>query len=251
MPEKQSEVDTSQQMQIADGLVIKWVNIADLHEQDLNAQVMEPRKFDTLTQNIKLRGMLESLPYCYQPNGEGVIEIISGHHRTRSAMKAGIKTIPVIVDEKPMTKSTVTAKQIAANELTGHADPTLLAQLIQQMDSADDMLMSGLDQDHLPHPESENINLNSLNVQYDFKTVELMFLGKELSEFEKFIDDSKADMVGLAPIELYDQFSQEIIKYANRHNIKNVAAAVSRLIEEAQRDEQRMAEEAQEDNQQD
>jgi hypothetical protein len=66
-----SDIDTSQEMTIADGLVIKWVDVVNLKEQDLNAQVMEPRKFDALTQNIKLRGMLESLPYCSQPNGEG------------------------------------------------------------------------------------------------------------------------------------------------------------------------------------
>ena len=54
-----ADVDTSQEMTIADGLVIKWVDVINLKEQDLNAQVMEPRKFDALTQNIKLRGMLE------------------------------------------------------------------------------------------------------------------------------------------------------------------------------------------------
>lgn len=34
-------------MTIADGLVIKWVDVVNLKEQDLNAQVMEPRKFAT------------------------------------------------------------------------------------------------------------------------------------------------------------------------------------------------------------
>lgn len=44
-----ADVDTSQEMTIADGLVIKWVDVVNLKEQDLNAQVMEPRKFDALT----------------------------------------------------------------------------------------------------------------------------------------------------------------------------------------------------------
>ena len=229
-------VDTTQEMKLADGLVIKWVNVTDLKEQDLNAQIMEPRKFDTLTQNIKLRGMLESLPYCYQKNGEGQIEIVSGHHRARAALKAGIQRIPVIVDEREMSRSTITAKQIAANELTGHPDEKLLAQLITQMTTADDMLLSGLDADHLPHPESENVSINSLNVNYDFRSVEFMFLGRELEDLKKFIDDCKADMTGLAPMELYEDFSREIIGYANRNNIKNVSAAVSRLIEIARKD---------------
>ena len=56
--------------------------------------------------------------------------------------RAGIQRIPVIVDTKPMTRSTITAKQIAANELTGHADENLLAQLVTQMDNVDDLLLS-------------------------------------------------------------------------------------------------------------
>lgn len=33
-----ADVDTSQEMTIADGLVIKWVDVVNLKEQDLNAQ---------------------------------------------------------------------------------------------------------------------------------------------------------------------------------------------------------------------
>lgn len=231
-----ADVDTSQEMTIADGLVIKWVDVVNLKEQDLNAQVMEPRKFDALTQNIKLRGMLESLPYCSQPNGEGPISIVSGHHRTRAAARAGIQRIPVIVDTKPMTRSTITAKQIAANELTGHADEKLLAQLVTQMDNVDDLLLSGLDQDSLPHVEPQQVNLNGLNVKYEYKDVEFLFLTREYEELEQFVDDCNSDMLGLVPMELYDEFVHQVTSFASRNGIKNMAAAVSKIIEIARKD---------------
>lgn len=231
-----ADIDTSQEMTIAEGLVIKWVDVVNLKEQDLNAQVMEPRKFDALTQNIKLRGMLESLPYCSQPNGEGPISIVSGHHRTRAAARAGIQRIPVIVDTKPMTRSTITAKQIAANELTGHADEKLLAQLVTQMDNVDDLLLSGLDKDSLPHVEPQQVNLNGLNVKYEYKDVEFLFLTREYEELKQFVDDCNSDMLGLVPMELYDEFVHQVTSFASRNGIKNMAAAVSKLIEVARKD---------------
>lgn len=231
-----ADVDTSQETTIADGSVIKWVDVVNLKEQDLNAQVMEPRKFDAPTQNIKLRGMLESLPYCSQPNGEGPISIVSGHHHTRAAARAGIQRIPVIVDTKPMTRSTITAKQIAANELTGHADEKLLAQPVAQMDNVDDLLPSGLDQDSLPHVEPQQVNLNGLNVKYEYKNVEFLFLTREYEEPEQFVDDCNSDMLGLVPMELYDEFVHQVTSFASRNGIKNMAAAVSKIIEIARKD---------------
>ena len=81
----------SQELVIGDDLVIRIVKISELREQDVNAQQMSSRDFDRLTENIRIRGQVESLPYCHQPNGEGTIEIISGHHRVRAARKAGVR----------------------------------------------------------------------------------------------------------------------------------------------------------------
>lgn len=135
-----------------------------------------------------------------------------------------------------MTRSTITAKQIAANELTGHADEKLLAQLVTQMDNVDDLLLSGLDQDSLPHVEPQQINLNSLNVKYEYKNVEFLFLTREYEELEQFVDDCDSDMLGLVPMELYDEFVQQVPAFASRNGIKNMAAAVSKIIEIARKD---------------
>ena len=70
------------------GLVIAKVPIDKLKEQDINARIMKNEMQDQLTANIAKRGQLESLPLLV--NVDGVIEIISGHHRIKSARAAGL-----------------------------------------------------------------------------------------------------------------------------------------------------------------
>ena len=70
------------------GLVIAKVKLTDFREQDINARIMKTEMQKQLTDNIKKRGQLESLPFCALIDGK--IEIISGHHRIRSAKDSGV-----------------------------------------------------------------------------------------------------------------------------------------------------------------
>ena len=101
------------EMQVAPDLYVPMVEIKDLKEQDLNAQVMSPRTFERLAGNVKHRGALESLPYCWQPPGSDQVEIISGHHRVRAARAVGIETIAALVDTSDMTRGEIVAKQLS------------------------------------------------------------------------------------------------------------------------------------------
>ena len=53
--------DRPDRWQIADDLYIEFVDIGVLREQDLNAQVMQPRHFERLTENIRQRGMVAGI----------------------------------------------------------------------------------------------------------------------------------------------------------------------------------------------
>lgn len=105
------------------------------------------------------------------------------------------------------------------------------------------MLLTGLDDSQFAAmDDSTTVNLNSLNMKYDFKTIEITFLSKEFDEFKQFVEKTTADMSIIASSSIYPQFSEEIITYANRHNIKNVNAAISRIIEYCQKDREENAE---------
>lgn len=52
------------------GLVIAKVKLTDFREQDINARIMKTEMQKQLTDNIKKRGQLESLPFCALIDGK-------------------------------------------------------------------------------------------------------------------------------------------------------------------------------------
>lgn len=234
-------------MVIGDDLVITWVEIASLKEQDVNAQVMQPRHFDRLTENVRNRGQLESIPYCHQPGGEGPIEVISGHHRSRAARAAGLTHIPAIVDYKPMRRSEVVAKQIAHNQLHGDPDRDILAHLVQMIDNVDDLLATGLDEADLPTVDPDDTRLAIPHGEFDFRSVALMFLPHQMQEFDDAVKviDSATDMVGAAHLDQFEAFSKAVFAYGRCKNVRNFTTMVSMLTDIARREvEEHLAAEA-------
>lgn len=227
-----------EEFQIGPELFVRMVDVSALKEQDINAQVMEERHFDRLTENIKIRGALESLPYCHQPSGEGPVSIISGHHRSRAARTAGLGKIPVIVDTRDMDRSQVTAKQIAHNELHGQTDATVLQQLLLMIDSADDLLMTGLDEATLPTIEPDDTSLLVPSADFDFRMMTLMFLPSHLPSIMEAVKmiDTKTEVLGVANRDQFAEFSKAVIDYGKVRNVKNLATTVGVLIDLAERE---------------
>lgn len=88
--ESQSKIRYEQIADMGSGLIIARVPAECIREQDINARIMKNEMQRQLTDNIKKRGQLESLPFCALTEGGNRIEIISGHHRIRSGKDAGV-----------------------------------------------------------------------------------------------------------------------------------------------------------------
>lgn len=224
--------------QIGDDLYVREVRIADLREQDVNAQMMTPAKFIRLTENVRIRGALESLPYCHRPGDVGPISIISGHHRFRAAREAGMETIWVIVDTRPMTKSQIVAKQIAHNELHGEPDQGVLAEMVRMIEDVDSLLMSGLDPEKLPVPEPDDTDLGLPHADFDFRIVSLTFLPDQLGDVMAAVQaiDTASDVVGIGRIDQFAEFSRAMMDYGRVKNIRSMATVFAVLCEIAQRE---------------
>ena len=214
------------------GLIIAKVKLEDFREQDINARIMKTEMQKQLTDNIKKRGQLESLPFCALIDGR--IEIISGHHRIRSAKSSGVLSeIFVILDTTGLRRSQVAAKQIAHNAISGFDDQSTLKEIAKMIDDVDDMMESFAGKDILGEPMAELEKLLSPKVEFDWKNVVFTFLPHEVRDLDKLlstIDSLKPDVLGVADLERRNPFIEAVSKYQQFAEVKNVGAAIHAMI---------------------
>jgi len=209
---------------------LRMVKIADLREQDINARVMQPREMERLVENIRERGLPESVPYCVETS-KGV-EVVSGHHRVRAARQSGMSAMVVMVDMSGLTLSQIRSKQIAHNAIAGRDDETVLRQMIDQINDVNDMLATGLPDDLLPLPVIEtNPALGTPHADFEWRTCALTFLPHQIEAFRDVVEslDGAQDFVGIAPVECFDDFAQYLAAFARFREIRSVGTTVAVL----------------------
>ena len=216
---------------LGNNMEIWQLEIAKLKEQDINAQVMDDRRMKIITSNIKERGALESMPYVHKLGNK--FYIISGHHRTRAANAAGLKTVYCLVDTLEMSESKVVSKQIAHNELVGTADSEILGQLVKKMKEVDDMIASGLPEKYLNSIDVAGPVMDLPQLDFDWRTIQIAFLPEQLNDFKTLVKaiDSKAELVGVAPLALFDDFSKAMVQFGKTKNIKSIGATIQFLTD--------------------
>lgn len=230
---------------LSNGLEVWNLNITTIKEQDINAQVMDDRKMKILTSNIKERGALESLPYIYK-DGD-TFRIISGHHRVRAANDAGMKSIYALVETNTLTKSQITSKQIAHNELVGEADREILTQLIKQMNDVDDMIASGLPDELLNTVLADNQTINIPQLTFDWRIINLTFLPNQVQNFDTLVKmiDNKSEEIGIVDRTLYDGFCNALSKFGKMKKVTSMSTVVALLTDIALREVERCQQEDQ------
>ena len=231
--ESQGKIRYEQIADMGSGLIIAKVPAECIREQDINARIMKNEMQRQLTDNIKKRGQLESLPFCALTEGGSRIEIVSGHHRIRSGKDAGIKEFFVILDVSGLNRSKIVAKQIAHNAISGYDDQSTLKELAKMLEDADDMIESYAGKDILAEPEAELEKYLSPTLEFDWKNLTFTFLPHQIADLQKLIDaleNTKPDIVGVADIEQYKPFMETLAKYQQFANVKNTGAAIHAMI---------------------
>lgn len=214
------------------GLIIAKVQLDKVREQDINARIMKKEMQDQLTANIKNRGQLESLPLLVEK--DGVLEIISGHHRIKSARAAGMKEIIAIIDVSGLSRSKIASKQLAHNAISGFDDPSILREICKMLDDVDDMLESFIGKDIMEEPLEQYDKLLSPAVHFDFKNITFSFLPHQVKDMDalvKNLESSAPEIIGVAPYEQSKQFIEALARYQKFSDIRNVGAAIHSMIE--------------------
>ncbi len=232
MENRTSESKKIEYQTIADmgsGLIIAKVAASNIREQDINARIMKTEMQKQLTDNIKKRGQLESLPFCALTQNDTRIEIISGHHRICSGKEAGLKEFYVILDVSGLNRSKITAKQIAHNAIAGFDDQSTLKELVKFLDDVDDMIESYAGKDMLAELNEHIDKYISPVMNFDWKNIALMFLPHQIDDLNKLVEAVKRlspDYIGVSGIEEYKPFLEALAKFQNFADIKNIGAAV-------------------------
>ena len=199
---------------------------------DVNARFMRHEEFMRLVDNVKKDGGLTSVPFACLEDGKYLV--LSGNHRVKAAMSAGIEKIQVMVTDEELTKAQKTGIQLSHNSIVGEDDPYVLKQLYESIDDIDWKEYSGLDDKTLELLSKVSTKAFS-EANLSFQTLAITFLPDELKDAEKVIDDAIsasefADKTWLASMSEYDRWLDAQEKVSEAYGVKNVATALDLVL---------------------
>ncbi|MBT4867978.1 MAG: ParB N-terminal domain-containing protein [Planctomycetaceae bacterium] len=201
-----------------------------------NARYMQKPMFDQLTSNIERDGFLSSVPLC-QEKEDGRLEVLSGNHRVKAAIRADISQIMVIAIPQ-QTKNRKVAIQLSHNALEGLDDHDILAELWNGLENLNDQLYSGLDTEFISNFDPVEFHGFSA-AQPQSKCLVLWFLPEEIESMDDLLLEAEvaaaADRVYLAPVNRYEELFEALVQTKKFRNIKNTSVAfmwlMNRLID--------------------
>ena len=197
-----------------------------------NARYMKHEEFARLVSNIKRDGRLTSAPFaCLE--GDAYL-VLSGNHRTKAAIEAGLEKIHCIVTDDPVTEEQRIAIQLSHNAISGQDDPFILKELYEKILDISLKEYSGLDDRtlNLLHDFSTS-SLPNVNLHY--QTLSFVFLPDDLKAAKDVMETAvkmvkSSDLVWTAKMSQYEDWldAQEVVMSA--HNVRNTATGVALVL---------------------
>lgn len=196
-----------------------------------NAHYMDKDMLDKLVHNVKEDGFLSQLPFAMRRNEDGKYLILSGNHRLKAAIKAGLDYILVLyIDE--VSRDRQIAIQLSHNALVGKDDVAMLKEIFEEIKGIESKEYSGLSDIQFIDPNS--VQSQSIN-DGDIELTEMRFLFIESKKhnLERVLDElGKADLENCGIV--YGSF-EAFIKVATaikeRYTIKSNTVAFSKMVE--------------------
>uniref|UniRef100_A0AAU2V6U5 ParB/Srx family N-terminal domain-containing protein n=1 Tax=Streptomyces sp. NBC_00003 TaxID=2903608 RepID=A0AAU2V6U5_9ACTN len=205
----------------------------DLTLLDVNARFMRHEQFQRLAANIREDGHLTSTPLVWNDAASGRRIVLSGNHRTKAAIEAGLASIFWLEVDDPLPRQKQIALQLSHNAITGEDDPATLKALYEELEDVSMRLYSGLDDKTLELLEEVSVpSLAEANLE--FATVSIVFLPDEKEAAEEALETARkatsADARWLARMEQYEAVLDALDTTKAAHNIGNVAAAFAIIL---------------------
>ena len=198
----------------------------------LNARYMRHEEFQKLVSNIQRDGQLTSTPFVCK-DGDSYL-VLSGNHRVKAAIAAGLSSINVIATDDPLNEAQRIAIQLSHNAISGADDLDILKELYRQIDDLEWKEYCGLDDrmlDMLDKASAQSLS----EAHLEFETLSMVFLPDELKKaqavLQSALDSVKhADHTWIARKSEYDNWLDAQDCVMSACNVKNVATAVSIML---------------------
>ncbi len=212
---------------------LELVAPGDLKLLEKNARFMKAEQFQVLVENIKKDGNLSQLPFCYREK-DGRLRVLSGNHRVKAAIAAGVEQTLVLVAREEKSQDERLAIQLSHNAIAGQDDLVILKELWESIMDVQAKLYAGLDSETIK--SLEGIQFSSISEQrLKYKLANFMFLPEEIEDLNALLKETAtafaADEVYLANLNTYDTFFDLVVKVKKRCVIKNSAAAFLKLLD--------------------
>jgi hypothetical protein len=192
---------------------------------------MTPQEFSQLVANIKGDGKLLGLPVVYRG------EVLSGNHRVRAAIKAGIEEADVLDVLTELSEERKLAIQLSQNAINGKDDPNILAQLYTSMKSLEWKQYSGVTDDAFKCTDEKLAALGITRPKYEELTI--VFLPEEKAAFVELLARLEAAKkpkdILVGNLDTFDALFDAIIRVKQEKKVINNAMALRMLAELAVR----------------
>lgn len=211
------------------------VHLDDIKEQDINPRVQPPGMIEQLISTIGKQQRLESIPFVAKrekDDGSLWFELISGHHRLRSAKAAGLQTIIVLADITGLSRDEIIAKQLSHNNINGKTDFQIAERLYNEINDIDakiESFMTGIDK-----KSNYDLMVKSVTANIDWKNISFLFLPKSIDDFDSLIDSVQGmNNIYVCHFDDYDKFTHAINKIKECESIRNTGAVIDFMVEAA------------------
>ena len=202
---------------------------------ELNARFFRHEQYQQLVNNLRRDEALTSTPFVWHDVTTGDRIVLSGNHRTKASIEAGIEEITWLETSDPLTESQRLAIQISHNSIAGEDDLSILKTLYEKIDDLDLRQYAGIDDATLELlADLDSPSLGEANLS--FQTLAIVFLPDDLKEAQDVLRDalalaSSSDAVWVAALRQYDQTMAALDLASKSHDVTNVATAFGLILE--------------------
>lgn len=198
-----------------------------------NARRMSQRQFMQLVENIKADGVLTSVPLIHTA-ADGKLVVLSGNHRTKAAVAAGLAEIDVMeVLGDDLDAERLLAIQLSHNAIAGDDDENILRELYDSL-SVMGKLYSGLTDENFGGVDALDLSKLAIGAP-TYEAVNLMFLPEDRETFieamEKLGKGAAKTVRYIGRLEDFAAFEAAIVAVQDELGIHNQALGLLAMAE--------------------